>query len=335
MDEVEPGQPAAPAPPLDAKDMLRGAREASGLTLAEIAARTRVPIRHLEAIEAGNYAGLPSPTYAVGFARAHARTTGADEVVIAKQVRSELDRIGPRTPDYVPYETADPSRVPSRGIAIIGVGIALAILILVGLFYGTDLFGGGAARDATTTDQIAAAPIAVRAAASPTVATPPTGGQVTLAATDEVWLRVYDADNNTLFLGTMKPGDRFDVPAGAKNPMINVGRPDKLQITLNGSAVPPLGTGDRPIKDVRVSGAAIAARLNGTPDQTPSATPGSSTPNNSTPANSTTAALAPSAASRPSRPAARVSSGTRTTPRLTETQRANLASARALRGTTN
>ncbi|HEX8419931.1 MAG TPA: hypothetical protein VF638_07965, partial [Sphingomonas sp.] len=41
----------------------------------------------------------------------------------------------------------------------------------------------------------------------------------------------------------------------------NVGRPDKLQVTLNGAAMPPLGDGSRPIKDVRVSGEAVSARL--------------------------------------------------------------------------
>ena len=86
---------------------------------------------------------------------------------------------------------------------------------------------------------------------------------MTLAATDEVWMRVYDADNKTLYLGTMKPGDRFDVPRDAKDPMINVGRPDKLTVTLNGANVPPLGTGERAIKDVRVGAVAIAARLSG------------------------------------------------------------------------
>ena len=260
MNEVESGQPESPVLPRDAKTMLRSAREASGLTLAEIAARTRVPLRHLEAIEAGDYTSLPSPTYAVGFARAHARATGADDVEIARQVRVELDRIGPRTPEYVPYETADPTRVPSRGIAILGAGIALAVLVLVGLYYGTSLFRGGVATDAPAA-QVAATPVPVKPVAAPA---PPTGGQVSLVATDEVWLRVYDADNKTLYLGTMKAGDRFDVPAAANDPMINVGRPDKLQVTLNGSSVPPLGTGERAIKDVRVSGPAIAARLNGT-----------------------------------------------------------------------
>jgi cytoskeletal protein RodZ len=46
------------------------------MSLAEIGARTRVPLRHLEAIEASNYGALPSPTYAVGFVRAYARALG-------------------------------------------------------------------------------------------------------------------------------------------------------------------------------------------------------------------------------------------------------------------
>ena len=100
------------------------------------------------------------------------------------------------------------------------------------------------------------------------------GGQVALEATGEVWLRVYDADNKTLYQGTMKQGDRFDVPADAKDPMINVGRPDKLRVTLNGSAVAPLGTGERAIKDVRIGGEALTARASGEPAPAPSTVSG-------------------------------------------------------------
>jgi hypothetical protein len=159
---------------------------------------------------------------------------------------------------------ADPARVPSRGVAIVALGIALAVLVLVGLWYGTDLFRGGAGSTGATTT-VAEVPSATPAASAPVVAPAPTPetGQVTLAATDEVWMRVYDADNKTLYLGTMKPGDRFDVPRDAKDPMINVGRPDKLTVTLNGANVPPLGTGERAIKDVKVGAVAIAARLSG------------------------------------------------------------------------
>jgi cytoskeleton protein RodZ len=286
MDEVDPGQPSLTPAAAKAGDRLRAAREARGLSLTEISARTRVPQRHLEALESGDYTSLPSPTYAVGFSKAYARAVGADEVAVAQDVRRELDRLGPRTPEYVPYETADPARVPSRGVTIIALGIAVAVLVLVGLWYGTTLFRGGASRQVATTETsgspapvVASAPVP---AAKPAV---PTGGQVTLTANDEVWLRVYDADNKVLRQGTMKAGERYDVPADAKDPMINVGRPDKLTVTLNGSAAPALGTGERPIKDVRVSAAAVAARIAGTPEPaaaapSPSAAAGATTGGN-------------------------------------------------------
>lgn len=272
MDEVAPGQTTSTAAPASAGDTLRTAREAQGLTLADIVARTRIPTRHLEAIETGDYASLPSSTYAVGFAKGYARAVGADEVAIAAQVRDDVGRMS-RAAHYVPYETADPSRVPSRGIAIVGLGIALAVVVLAALWFGTGVFRGGpVAKEAVVADRVTTAPVAPKPTAAPSPAA--SGGQVILAATDEVWLRVYDADNKTLYIGTMKPGERFEVPAGARDPMINVGRPDKLQVTLNGAAMPPLGTGERPIKDVRVSGEAVSARLAGrTPAAAVQATP--------------------------------------------------------------
>ncbi len=309
MDEVDPGQPTpTPVPPARPGERLRAARESRSLSLAEVAARTRVPQRHLEALEAGDYTALPSPTYAMGFSKAYARAVGADEVAIGQDIRSELDRLGPRRPEYVPYETADPSRVPSRGLAIAGLGIALAVLILVGLWYGTSLFQPGD-RNAAAGDGVVAQTIAPTPAPSATPAVP-TGGQVVLTANDEVWLHVYDADNKRLYLGTMKPGETFEVPAGANDPMINVGRPDKLAVTLNGSAIPPLGDGSRAIKDVRVSGEAIAARLAGRSE--PTATP------------PTTGGRA---ATRRSGSGSSADAGRRSNrPALSETQRANLQS---------
>jgi hypothetical protein len=84
-----------------------------------------------------------------------------------------------------------------------------------------------------------------------------------LTAAGEVWLRVYDAADKTLYLGVMTDGQSYTVPEGADHPRINVGRPDKLRVTLNGAAAPPLGDGSRPIKDVAVDGTSVAARLGG------------------------------------------------------------------------
>ena len=277
MKDGEPDRPAAILPegaddrrgdrveeqaPDRAGVRMRAAREAQGLTLAEVAQRTRVPLRHLEAVEASDFAALPSPTYAVGFARAYARAVGVDEVAVARDVRGELSQVE-RAPQYVPYETADPDRVPSRGLAIFGLGLALAFLILAGLYFGTDMLRADAPVRSADLRLNGPVPVTANPTARPTPAAP---RQVTLAAGEqEVWLRVYDANNATLYLGTLAPGAKFDVPPTANRPMINVGRPDQLRVTINGRPVPPLGDGRRAIKDVAVDADSLAARLSGTP----------------------------------------------------------------------
>ena len=259
--------------PKSAGEKLREAREAQGLSLAEIAARTRVPVRQLEAIEAGNYAALPSITYSVGFAKAYARAVDLDEVAIAREVRGANDRPDAvRRTEYEAYEIDEPSRVPSRGVAIGALAIALLLLIGVGIFYGTNIFRGEESAPATVADNVTAA--APTPAPATTAATPT--GPVVLTATDEVWLKVYDAAGKTLFLGTLKSGEVYTVPADASGPLINVGRPDKLQITVGGTAVAPLGTGKVAIKDVPIDAASLTARgqsAAGTALTTPSAVP--------------------------------------------------------------
>ena len=287
-------------------ERLRAAREAKGLSLPEVAARTRVPLRHLEAIENSNFAGLPSSTYAVGFVRSYARAVDADEVKLAHDTRVEVANTTRATPAYQPYEIADPKRVPSKGVVIVATGVGIAVLVLAALFFATSLFRGGQAG-------VGAPPVVatVPAAAPRPTPTPVAGGQVRLTATDEVWIRIYDAADTTLKLGTMKPGETFDVPPTANNPMINVGRPDKLAITLNGSAVAPLGTGERAIKDVPIGAAALAARAAGqpAPAPSPSASASSTVPAAfSAPAPSATSARRQPVASRtPDRPRPRPS----------------------------
>jgi len=241
--------------PKTAGERLRESRESQGLSLAEIAARTRVPVRHLEAIEQSNYSGLPSHTYSVGFAKAYARAIGMDEVSIARDVRGQADAVQ-RAPEYQPYELQDLKRQPPKGLAM-GVTIfAVLVLIAVGLWYGTTLFRG----DGETVASAPAAEIMPEPVAPPPPPVPASAGQVMLTATDLVWLRVYDADGKSLYEAELKPGERYEVPNDANRPMINVGKPDKLQVTVNGSTVPPLGDGERAIKDVEISAAALLAR---------------------------------------------------------------------------
>lgn len=240
---------------------LRAAREAQGMSVADVASHTRIVQRYVAAVERGDYADLPSRTYAVGFAKAYARAVGVDEVEIGRDTRAEVAAMGEPRPQFQLEEIADPARAPSRGLVVVAAGIALAVLILGALWFATGVFRGTSATPENETAQVIAdvpAPSAAAPAAAPTA--PAAGGPVVLTATDEVWLRIYDAADNRLFLGTMKPGDRFEVPANANRPMVNVGRPDKLAITIGGRAVPPLGDGKRAMKDVDISAAALLAR---------------------------------------------------------------------------
>ncbi|MBP6581297.1 MAG: helix-turn-helix domain-containing protein, partial [Sphingorhabdus sp.] len=73
-----------------ASQRLRAAREAARLSLADVAAKTRVPMRHLEAIEEGEFATLPGATYILGFSRSYARAVGLDATELTDQLREEL-----------------------------------------------------------------------------------------------------------------------------------------------------------------------------------------------------------------------------------------------------
>ncbi len=278
-------------------ERLRAARIEQGLELADIAARTRIPQRHLESIENGSYSSLPSTTYAIGFARAYARAVDVEETSLAADVRAELSRSWDRPRPAAPYDVGDVDRTPPRRIVWGGVIVALLLLLGVGLWYGTDLLRGRIATPAATEPGEG-----VTVAIPETVAPPPAprAGQVVLTATDEVWVRIYDAAGTTLAQRTMAPGERFEVPADANGPMINVGRPDKLAVTINGSAVPPLGDGRVAIRDVPINAEALLARGRPAAAASPAATSPSTATSTSTPARTSTSTSTPASAASPS-----------------------------------
>ena len=248
--------------PQSVGERLRVMREASGLDLNDIGVRTRIPLRHLEAIERGDYASLPSPTYALGFTRSYARAVGADEPALIAQLRQDLGREDPAARRDMAYEPADPSRVPSRLLAWTAAALALALGI--GYWSWRSEYWG------SNGDPVIAASVPPQPEKTPVAAVPPPAaapvqtkltGEVVLTATAPVWLRIYDASRKKLLEKEMAAGERYAVPAGADNPMILTGRPDVLKVTVGGQDVAPLGTAQKAIKDVGISAAALSARL--------------------------------------------------------------------------
>lgn len=226
------------------------------MSLSDVADQTRVSLRQLEAVENNDFAALPGTPYAVGFARAYARTVGADEVDIARRVREELGALG-ETPRYEVYEPTDPARIPSRSIAWVAAGLALLLAIAYGV-WRTQFFSASTDEEISDLNNrvVAAQPEReVVAEQEPAVT-----GPVVLTAVSDVWLRIYDGAGERLLEKTMAKGETFTVPPEANNPMILTGRPDAIAVTVGGKAVAPLGPPERTISDVPVSAAALLSR---------------------------------------------------------------------------
>jgi cytoskeleton protein RodZ len=176
-----------------------------------------------------------------------------------------------------PYEPADPRRTPPIGLAL----LALLVAVLVGVGY---LYWRGASETAT---EIAAAASDASATASPQPATAPAptaptpaasaDGPVAVGASQEVWVRITDGDK-TLFMGILKPGERFEVPADAVSPLLTTGRPGATLLTLGATPVPIGGDPDRAARNISLTASALreraAGQANGAPPTAGSAIPG-------------------------------------------------------------
>ncbi len=245
---------------------LRRAREAKGLTLEQVAAQTRIPQRHLETIEQGDFSRLPGRTYAVGFSRTYAKTVGLDEDDIVARVRAELDaQADEETYRPATFEPGDPARVPSRWLGWFSV-FALLLLLVGGFFFFRTMLAPAGELPSLAAQEDAERAAAQRAAAANVrqqqapAAIDPDGQVVFTALEDGIWVKFYDASGKQLLQKLMAKGESYAVPADANGPLVWTGRPDAFAITIGGKEVPRLAEEDMVMKDVPVTAEALLAR---------------------------------------------------------------------------
>lgn len=259
---------------------LKVAREEKGMSLDDVARQTRIPIRHLQHIEKGEWDALPATTYSVGFARSYANAVGLNGSEIGIELREQLGT-GPGFQTAMPayYEAADPARVPPRSLALIAAAIALLLVLAYAVWRSgaVDDSGVEESKIASVEQQAEVQQVAPQPAVQPPAASAPAPapatGPVVLTATDDVWLRVYEGGGPKLFEGTLKAGDRYEVPATAKQPQILTGRADAVRVTVGATEIPPLGSADRTIADVSLAAPDLLARVQGAPSAPPTAQP--------------------------------------------------------------
>jgi transcriptional regulator with XRE-family HTH domain len=249
-------------------ERLRVAREAKGLSLDDVARQTRIPVRHLEHIERGEWDALPAITYSVGFARSYANTVDLDGAQIGAEVREQLGGArhgGTATAPY--YEPTDPARVPPRWIAI--AAAVIAVLLVIGyLVWRNSAVGDDSPADVAIT-QSEAGPEAANAAAprpaQPAAAAPASAtGPVVLTAAEDVWLRIDQGGGGApLFMGILKAGQSYQVPAGAQAPRLRTARANVLRVNVGATRIPPLGPAETTISNVSLAPADLVARGQG------------------------------------------------------------------------
>lgn len=241
-------------------ERLKAAREAAGLSLNDVAETTRVPLRHLAALEQGDFSALPGTTYVSGFTRAYARAVGLDEAAIVQEVREEIGEMGGLGHSAYEFEEAvNPARIPPRWLAWAAALIAVLLAGAYGL-WRMQLMTPPTEDPTPIVNNAAIAERSDANAAGNNSAAPVATGPVIMTAADDVWIRIYQADGTRLYEGTLKRGESYTLPDNARDPMILTGRPDVLAITVGGQAIPPLGPAERTISDMPVSAAALLAR---------------------------------------------------------------------------
>lgn len=252
-------------------ERLRAAREAQQLTLEDVAARTRIPVRHLESIEQGDWDRMPAPTYSMGFVKSYASAVGLDRTEMGELLRTEMGGMSHRAAHPVPevFEPADPKRVPPKTLVI--VALIAVILIAGALLY---------ARKASLEGGPDAAPVAAGPAGSPAApaATPATpapaaaaaSGPVVITASDAVWMQVSEKGGATLFSGQLAQGQAYTVPASAKAPVLKTGKPEALRISVGTADAPPVGPPATTVRDVSLLPADLMRSGAGAPPATAS-----------------------------------------------------------------
>ncbi|MFN3516403.1 MAG: helix-turn-helix domain-containing protein [Novosphingobium sp.] len=235
---------------------LSRAREAAGMSRTQLAGITRIPERHLAAIEAGNFAALPGRTYATGFTRSYAKALGLDQEEIVAAVRAELAAQQPeesRRPAQT-FEPGDPARVPSARLAWLAAG-GVVLVLIAGFLLARPMFAPGMSLPSTLQDDPPAA------APAPAAAAAPTGGPVVFSALEpRVWVKFTDGAGNQLFQKELAQGESWTVPADQPDVRIQTARPDALAITIGGEAVAKLSDSQQTIRDVPVTATALLAR---------------------------------------------------------------------------
>jgi cytoskeletal protein RodZ len=245
-------------------ETLRRERERQGISLGDIARKTRIQPRFLEAIEADNLDVLPGLVFARNFVRQYAQALQLDEAQVLERL-PKLEEAAIRLPDPParPRKRTRYTGPRSNFSSWVWVTLALAAGVILYTRFSpiASIRANIAARQNTVAPpiEIAQAPPqadlpaptnpsnAPQADANSQDSNSPTSSvQVVVTALQEAWVQL-SADGKTSFTGTLMPNEKKEISAAEQVKLV-AGNAGGLTVSLNGKPLEPLG----PVGQVRV-----------------------------------------------------------------------------------
>ena len=116
-------------------DFFKQVRETKGLTVDEVASKTRIRTDFVKALEEGNFAKLPDQVFARGFVRSYARSLGLDEEdAIHRFIQSAgafYEKQDERERLKIRQAEEERKRRSNRKAVAIAIGIAILTLVIL------------------------------------------------------------------------------------------------------------------------------------------------------------------------------------------------------------
>jgi len=182
---------------------LRQAREALGLSYADVAETTKIQPQFLESIENLAKSELPSIGYVLGYVRSYAKAMGMDgaSAVARYKIDSEVpENLGMRDrPHFVPQRKI---RLP-RGFFPALTVVAIAGMLTI--WYGT--------QTETQAATLNGPDLTPRAEASPAVINDP--NMVTVKALTPSWVQIKDKNNRVVISRIFVTGETWQTQRGS------------------------------------------------------------------------------------------------------------------------
>ena len=238
---------------------LREAREKRGVSLRQIAVKTRISVMSLEALERSDLSRLPGGIFTRAFIRAYAQEVGLDPDRTIQEFIAELPpEAATATAHASSVEDGEKLESDRRAVAT-ALRLALISLPIIALviYYGSRRAPVAESRNSEAVSESHDAseppsassspaepvPAAPEAAAAPAVVLRTSPLSLELSPTGACWLSVT-ADGRQVFAGLMNAGEKRVVTAETQI-ALSVGDAGALVYTLNGRAGKPLGVTGR------------------------------------------------------------------------------------------